>query len=169
MDVGPKEDNKAKVPKKIKKRKKQNKKQRNKQELDTETSKNFRATGKTPFVLLKLRVEAPKGPLTPEILSNAVSAAIQTMYGIVGGGILRYNWVSLGRTGVEKTCVKIDRDDKTSSGIAMNIAEGDAILRAAAHHYRRIWAAVTMMSQVNNGSVRISVIETCDESQNSFD
>lgn len=166
MNVDTKESNKAKATK-IKKRKKRNKKQ--KAEEDTsETSRSFRATGKTPFVLLKLRGETRNGPLTPESLPDAISNAIEVMYGIVGGSVLRYEWIHPRNIGTD-TSMDTTTDIDTNNDIGMELTDGEAVLRAATPHFRRIWAAITMMSVINNSPVRISVVETCDEKQKTSD
>lgn len=166
MDVNTKASNKDKATK-IKKRKKQNKKQKV-EEGTSETSTNFRATGKTPFVLLKLRGETPNGPITPESLPDAISTAIQVMYGIVGGSVLRYEWIHPRNIAID-TSMDTTSDIDTNLDIGMEITNGEAVLRAATPHFRRIWAAVTMMSDLNNKPVRISVVETCDEKQETSD
>lgn len=167
MNVDPKNDTQNRSGKS--KRRKKQRKTKSEGGIESDLFQNFRASGKTPFVLLKMRAETCQGPVVGKSLADEVAVSIQNMYGVVGGGILRYSWVRP-HPASEDAVMHTDTDNaRPSSHPLINLAEGESVIRAATQHFKRIWAALTMITSIDGTPVRISVIQTCDETTKTMD
>lgn len=160
--------NTMKKGEKSKKNRKKNKNGKNlsrKGEKGNDELENFKVSGKTSYVLLTLRGETAKAPLAHKHFESAVADALLSLYGIVGGGILRYNWVS-----PRSIVTGVDHDSDNANAMtdsADDAVPGEAVMRVSHAHYRRIWAALTLLPVIeDNTLVRISVIRAVDAIDN---